>query len=36
MSVKDTKLEEKEQLVVHGDILADSFRDRETGFDLPK
>lgn len=31
MSIKDTKLEEKEQLVVHGDILADSFRDRTTG-----
>ena len=31
MSLKDTKLEEKEQLVIHGDILADSFRDRTTG-----
>jgi len=31
MAVKDTKLEEKEQLVVHGDIIADSFKDRTTG-----
>lgn len=31
MSVKDTKLEEKEQLVVKGEILADSFAFRTTG-----
>lgn len=36
MALKDTKLEEKEQLVVKGSILADEFRDRKTGFDLPK
>ena len=29
--LKDSKLEEKEQFVVEGDILADSFRDRKTG-----
>jgi len=31
MATKDTKLGDKEQYVVHGDILADSFRDRKTG-----
>ena len=36
MALKDTKLEEKEQLVVKGDIFADSFKDRETGNELPK
>lgn len=31
MALKDTKLEEKEQLVVKGAVLADEFRDRKTG-----
>lgn len=29
--VKDTRLEEKEEMVIHGTILADEFRDRTTG-----
>lgn len=29
--VKDTKLEEKEELVIHGSIFADEFRNRQTG-----
>ena len=31
MSVKDQKLEEKEQLVINGVIFADEFRNRKTG-----
>ena len=31
MALKDTKLEEREELVVKGTILADEFRDRQTG-----
>ena len=29
--LKDTRLEEKEEIVIHGSILADEFRDRTTG-----
>lgn len=31
MGLKDSKLEEKEQLIIKGDIFADSFKDRKTG-----
>lgn len=31
MATKDTKLEEKDEYVVHGTILADAFKFRTTG-----
>jgi len=36
MALKDVKLEEKEQLLVKGEVIADSFKDRNTGKELPK